>query len=230
MVNGDIKDSRWAILQHFQDTFGKPKVISAKQLQFLFDQYDGYVFNGDLKKKLQQADGKVHFSVKSVSPFMTAYTEELGGGEYRMVIHRDTLKNANYNNAYVGDLRCINQTECLMLIFEHELVHIIIHLYEPSQNYDLVGHGERFMTWLNEWFGHTTHQVTLVNNMIRKVGGDVELMKGDKVWVRKMNNKQIEMMGEIVEILDDDKETVYIVNVGDSKLSLPKENILFYYR
>lgn len=222
-----VKSTRYHILQQFKNKFGDPDIVTARHLAFLFNQYDTNFFKGDLAKKIKETNSKVHFSSISVSPFMTAYTEELSKGNYRMVIDRDTLKNANYDNAYVGDLRCINQTECLMLIFEHELIHIIIHLFDPSQNYDLVGHGERFMKWAYEWFGHTTHQVTLINNMIRKVDDDVELMNGDNVWIRDPDNKQIEMMGQVYDIVDD----VYLIDVGERKrLALPKENILFYYR
>lgn len=218
-----IEQRRKKIGNSFRKKFGSPKILRSKHLQFLFNEYNREFLND----KIQQP---IKFRTKSISPFMAAYTEvtftnENQNEKYTVVIDSYLLDNADFTRSTVGYLKCSDKIECLQLLFEHELVHLLFYL--QGEQYHVNGHNKRFSQTLKKIFGHNSYTTSIVNNIIKRVGTQTTLKKNDQVWIRSPNNTKLEFMGVIKDIIN----KVYLVeSYTGEELALDKDNILFYFR
>lgn len=215
-----IKERRELIRQRFIDTFGVNglKELQRRHLSFLLTEYNSLFLNNSINPK------RVKFRTKSVSPFMAAYSESNNGKGETVVIDSYILQNSNYG--YVGGIECTTSLECLQLLFEHELVHLL--LYLNGEQYQALGHNKRYTSLLKQLFGHTSYTTSLINDVIKRIDSNTTLKSGDQVWIVSPKNPTLEYMGVIRDVLPND---TYLVEAYTGEvLSLGRKNLLFFVR
>lgn len=110
----------------------------------------------------------------------------------------------------VNGLQCTNHLSCLQLVFEHELIHLILNLWCRNQQ----GHGAEFQNLAKNLFGHTSYK-----HMIGR-GMDVD----PEVYLEKV--KDYLRPGMIVRVKNDEGISKYQVIQVDRKtlLGVNQEN------
>ena len=143
---------------------------------FLFDQFYEYLNNNNLKVKFE-------FDTKDNTNQILGNTNRKNQSDHTIILYLkniNNLINVNNNNDYVkiGGIKCYDRIQCLMNVFEHELVHLLIYIF--CDKLDLIenyrknnqddSHNEIFRNILRNIFGHT--QIYFMNlksiNMTQK--------------------------------------------------------------
>lgn len=217
----EVSEKRQQIHSAFVKKYGSSiSQLQQKHLKFLLDQYNTVFLNNAIKDNIK-------FQTKSVSPFMAAYTEyEPRTKQLHVVIDSYLLKNIDFATATVGGLKCNDQIECMQLLFEHELVHLL--LYLNGETYQALGHNERFLSALKQLFEHNSYSTSIINSIIRRVDSSTTLHPNDQVWLVSTKNPSLEYMGVVVDVMPND--TYVVRSYTGEEFALPRKNILFYTR
>ena len=143
--------------------------ITTNFLQKMFQMYDRMFFGDKLDQIMKQKNTQLtvefsdrltktggkcsnngcHYTIKLSQPIIT--------GTFRK---GEKLHMAN-------GLECYNRLECLMNIFEHELIHFVIGITHGHIEKDAVygSHGEYFKQLVKVYFGHTAYKHALLLNI-----------------------------------------------------------------
>lgn len=203
--------------------------LSTNVLDEIFELYDQVFFGGQIKRKIKseghilklqftegsrtklggwcktQRSGKVcHYTLSFP---IGLYTRLFTGGEKKLTL---------------GGLSCSDRLMCLQMVFEHELVHLLMQLYGyeskvvtgPDKNI-YSPHGKLFKCVLHFYFGHTEIKHNLLGVSEEKQLAKEDVNVGDKV--------KINMKGEIKEGYITKKNPVRAVVALDDgrKISAP---------
>jgi hypothetical protein len=122
---------------------------------FLFDQFYEYLTNNKIN---------IDFNVDNYSKHSNLGTTNIIGNK----THTITMFIGNIQslviNEYIkiGGIKCFDKLQCLMNVFEHELIHFLIHIFcvkidflENVNNDHDWHHGESYQSILKNIFGHT---------------------------------------------------------------------------
>lgn len=135
---------------------------SNKSLQTVLDTIDKIYFNNILKKYFK--DKKITLTVS----FNNRYSRVAGTCSKTGCNYSIKIATAMFDKPFkqgmkvqtVNGLKCYNQLECMLHVFTHELVHLIIFVFCSDQNVP-GGHGPAFKQITQSLFGHTDFRHSL---------------------------------------------------------------------
>lgn len=179
---------------------------------FLFDQLYEYLNTNNLKVKFE-------LDIKDNTNQILGKTNRKNQSDHTITLYLKNINNLindNDNNDYVkiGGIKCYDRIQCLMNVFEHEFVHLLIHIFcdklniieQYRENNQDDGHTEIFNNILRNIFGQ--NQIYFMNlksiNMTQKeLDKKIDKIKkkikiGDTVESYQINDKI--KSGKVIEI------------------------------
>lgn len=146
-----INTNRGYIHDRVIERFGNKIIGNNDVLYYIYDLYDQIFFGKWISKNMGKYQMNFEFrEQKKFSPavlYATAYCNKIGC--YRnMVISKSILEyffKNRHKYGLSGGLTCNDYVECLLLEFEHELIHIVIMIYSEmnnTMNPDIIGTSE----------------------------------------------------------------------------------------
>lgn len=154
----------------------KYPVLINQHLEQLFSWYDYYFFNNMISYALKKSNGKIIFELSNrLTKTGGTYTRD-GLFTYLIKISSyklNQLTPQNISNVTAQGLHPKDRVEALQLIFEHELIHVIISIFTN----EIESHGQLFKDLAFNLFGHTkiTHGIT--DTALSQLNPDQKQMK-----------------------------------------------------
>jgi hypothetical protein len=202
--------------------------LTPKMLEHLFKLYDRYFFNRKISKLI---DGDKRCSLKFIVNKKDKKTTTAGIAEMEwdnrscnMVMKFPQslylkIFNKDINERYrVNGVMCSDRLQCLQYVFEHELTHLLMYMYEWYNKVEIPVHGDEYKSLVKKLFGHTKIKHSLLAGDARLELKDSEIKLGKRVSF-KQDTKLLK--GEIVELKGDKT----IVKVGKNTYTVPKSNL-----
>jgi hypothetical protein len=144
--------------------------LSYSDLDHLFGLYDAHFFAGAFRRDfdktgsnlemrpsaaLSRSAGRCVFD-KSLQKNKCVYTIEIATKILRDAFGPDRPPNPVYP---IGGLMCRNRLECMQLTLEHEMIHLLMFVWEECNDKSVLGgHGKTFQRLARNIFGHTETQ------------------------------------------------------------------------
>jgi hypothetical protein len=156
--------------------------LDPRQLKIMFMLYDEHVFDGQLKTKISEEHSKVNFTITTDpnirsrkttfagcctcipiavgedGALIASYDFEFPADFYYSLFTDPSVKVLNVNG-----LKRRNRLECLQVVFEHELIHLIMMLWDYDEKISegplkihYTSHGTIFRKAVYSYFGHTS--------------------------------------------------------------------------
>lgn len=154
-----IEQKRDIIEQEFRQQFTAKKIqdlsLTDNDLQYLLDLYDREFFDGSLRKYF--IDNGITFDfIFGNETKAGGYCAKKGQCNYTisfpLPVFRGIFNKDSADVERVNGLLCSNRLRCLMIVLEHELVHLLIFMLAPPQKQH---HGTLFRDITRGLFGHT---------------------------------------------------------------------------
>lgn len=123
-------------------------------LDNMFKLYDYYFFSNLITNSLNKMGGSTIFEFTDKMTSTGGTCSQIGRCQYKIKISSDrlnTLTVENISNIHVNGITPIDKIEALQLIFEHELVHMLLQMFSLVNEM----HGPFFKTITANLFGHT---------------------------------------------------------------------------
>ena len=149
-------------------------------LDKLFKLYDNKFFDGQLAKIMKKKAAKLNLEYNSRMT-KTGGCCKKEGNVYTLNISSSIILGTFLNNesSYSSNgLLCYNRLDCLMNVFEHELIHFVVFLTHGHIHKHPIykSHGLYFMQLAKAYFGHTEYLHSLLSKL-GTGGGKVEDFK-----------------------------------------------------
>lgn len=140
-------------------------------LSELKDLYDKYFFANRIQKLLGKTNSTLNFVFSSYTKTGGSCSKK--GSDYIIkipIVLFQNLFQKGEKNLLVNGILCANKLECLQIVFEHELIHLLMFLYyydnkpsygQPTDTFN--SHGELFRSMTYMYFCHTDHKHSLFN-------------------------------------------------------------------
>lgn len=172
-----IKTNRKYIYEQIKNKYGDNVIGNTEALKYIYKLYDDVFFMGWISQVMNNNTSlKFMFSKKLTSSAGMCTLRK--GCFYTIKISSDIMnkiKQSKSKYSVTGGLKCYDHVECLQLVFEHELCHLIVFLNIKffKSHYDknvYSAHGIFFKQLSSSFFGHTevTHQLLLDIEQIHK--------------------------------------------------------------
>ena len=168
-------------------------VVSGVDIEKMFKLYDQVFFGDQIQKKLDEDGSTIKFQVtKGGKAKLGGWCRRERKGKrchftlsFPLGVYT-RLFNKGEKNLIAGGVTCSNRLHCLQLVFEHELVHLLMNLYGyqdkiPSQKTIYSAHGKLFKCVLHHYFGHTEIKHNLLGTDVRKQLTKDQVFVGMKV-------------------------------------------------
>lgn len=158
---------------------GRPNFerLTDDDVRAVFDLYDAVFFDHQIKKMANEKNASIDFEVTKSEKATTAGRCRRKGCEYILSFPNGLYQQLFSSSSTRGralDLAgwtCSDRLECLMIIFEHEVVHLLMMLW----GYDgkvksgagkkiYSSHGALYQCMVKYYFGHTEYTHSLLNN------------------------------------------------------------------
>lgn len=172
---------------------------------FLFDQFYEYLTNNKIN---------IDFNVENYSKHANLGTTNIVGKTHTITMYIGNIQSLVIDEYIkIGGIKCFNKLQCLMNVFEHELIHFLIHIFclkidflENADNDHDWHHGESYQKILKNIFGHTqVYYLDLkkINKTQKEVDQKIKNIKktikiDDLVESYKINNQV--KKGKVIEI------------------------------
>lgn len=159
MKKADLDDVRTRILNKYSQYTNSVYEMDSNCISQIFDMYDEQYFNNSIHKYMEEnsfgltfkTEGKYTFTTEGICIFKKCnYTITLP-------LHYFKVFNGEPDGVNVAGQNCMTQLEALLRVIEHEIVHLIMFIYEYNVQ-ESEEHGETFMRLAHEFFGHTDHR------------------------------------------------------------------------
>lgn len=196
-----------ALVQIFKDDLNINKLKNS-QIRDMLIIYDNIFLFDNFYKYLEDSDIILNFVIDTDTENNNlGSTMYITPKLYKIILYQkeiNKLIKSDYNK--IGGIKCYNKIQCLMNIFEHELIHVIIYIFCPSKEVG-DGHGEVFQTILKNIFGHNhsyfSNLTEILNMSQKEIDNKVNLIKkkiklGNIVESYTVKNKKKE--GEVINI------------------------------
>jgi hypothetical protein len=215
--------------------------LKNSDIKKLFDLYDDYFFGGSIMEKINSSGSTIKFTSSPLGGSTFAgkciMTKTGMKCDYelrfpsKLFLKLFTQKGSN-KLLKTNGIICRNRLECLQLVFEHELVHLIMNLWNYyDKSGDLYSsHGKLFQCMTKSLFDHTDYKHELFNEFeegtefITKsnafVGMDVYiLVDGKNTYgkITKVNPKNAQIQTENGKVY---KSPYPIIRKADRKVSI----------
>nr|QBK85981.1 MAG: SprT-like family protein [Marseillevirus LCMAC101] len=180
---------------------------SNPNLRRLFELYDRYFFKGQIQNKLDKTNSTLDFT-------FSKHTRTGGTCSKKECSYKINIPIALFRGLFqkgektlsINGLLCMSNLECLQITFEHELIHLLMYIYdysskkpEYSQSADtFAAHGKLFQCMVFLYFGHTDTK----HNLLRGEAAD-KIKKEDAhvgMRVKYMTKDGTEYHGQILKI------------------------------
>ena len=164
----EIKRKRARIHRKMLKSGTSPDLKEGKpDLRRLFELYDKNFFRGHIQKKLDETNSTLGFTFSKHTK--TGGTCSRRGCEWKINIPLNLFQGLfqkGEKNLLTNGIWCTSKLDCLQLTFEHELMHLLMGLYEYqgrkpeySQSPDtFTVHGKLFQCMVFLYFGHTDYK------------------------------------------------------------------------
>jgi hypothetical protein len=137
--------------------------LNKDQLHYIFDLYDKLFFNNEIKHKIKEEGSTLTIIPASDSMTKTGGLCTKIGCEHSIKIAFGVLSQTfvkNKNKLSTNGLECEDRLNCLQLVLEHEMIHLIVNLWSGQfTNKDNIklfdSHGHVFRCLAKSFFGHT---------------------------------------------------------------------------
>jgi hypothetical protein len=157
----------------------KVKSLTKRDLEELFTLYDDYFFDSSIRNYLKEKDEEliVKFGQfrKKQGTAGHCKLKIQGKKEVKKCYHTLGFSLPVLSNVFVDDeseeietangIQCFDQLECLQIIMEHEMIHLIINLWNEGKSEEKVNkreaHGKTFKTLARNIFGHSNFRHSL---------------------------------------------------------------------
>lgn len=164
--------------------------IISKDIQEIFRLYDNIFFGGQIVEKLKSKNSTVNFKItKGTKIAGLCQTAKSPGGTrcfFTLSFPAHLYKNLfskGETSLRVNGINCTDKIFCLQMVFEHELVHLLMQLY----NYEARGtgifsaHGKLFNCMVHAYFGHTDFRHNLLSGDEKHILNKEYVNVGDKL-------------------------------------------------
>jgi hypothetical protein len=215
--------------------------LKNSDIKRLFDLYDDYFFGGSIMEKINSSGSTIKFTSSSLggSTFAGKCIMTKAGMKCtfelrfpsKLFLKLFTQKGSN-KLLKTNGIICRDRLECLQLVFEHELVHLIMHLWNYyDKSGDLYSsHGKLFQCMTKSLFDHTDYRHELFNEFeegtefitkkVAFVGMDVYiLVDGKNIYgkITKVNPKKAIIQTESGKMY---KSSYVLIRKADKKVSI----------
>lgn len=146
------------------------KDLNAMHLEQIFDWVDEYFFAGRLGALLEPSIGQLTFSiVRNYKKKAAGFTSNIGREiSINLPIFNKIFTSPTQTHMFANGLKCNSRLHCMLLVFCHEVIHVIINNFcSPLPPYlaEAVAtgnHHQMFRTLARNIFGHTsfTHMLS----------------------------------------------------------------------
>lgn len=170
--------------------------ITTELLEEIFEAIDKYYFGGELEERLKEKESILTFKVTQGTKVAGVCSMDGKRCNYTISISKklfDSLFKNDEKSLRNNGLKCYSKNKCVLSTMEHEIVHLIMYLYDLHDEH----HGRVFQCVTKELFGHTDfrHELTLGDPDERlkkediRVGMEVRTDKHGVGIVTKLNPK-----------------------------------------
>ena len=187
-----------------KDGYGHPADLSGltpTHLRELFDLYDRIFFNGEFNAYFRS--NPVTFEMgfaKNITTTAGWCTRK--GCNYSIEITKtimdDLFKTDAAEQHYhaSGGIVCRTKLDCLQLVLEHEMIHLVQYIWRECQNTKQKGHGKEFKTLVKNIFGHTESKHDLFRKLTAEQADGYTFRKETDL---KRLNEQLHV-GDIIQL------------------------------
>lgn len=153
--------------------------VTPKQLQYLFELYDEYLFNGRIRAALDARRSTLVFATSVTASYgvmgLCSFNKNHGVSQcsYKLSLPADRyakLFSANERSHSTNGLDCSNRLQCYIITFEHELCHLLHHmlidtiLAKSAKRYTMP-HGRLFMCLVKKLFYHKDYKHSMIQGL-----------------------------------------------------------------
>lgn len=216
-----IAHRRLRVGQDFAALHGDWKELTPRMVADLFRLHDRYFFDNSLGFIMKERKINVDFKVQKVGQAagFCAVRHRDGSCQYTLALSpvMNDLFSKGERSLKANGLKCANRLECIQIVFEHELTHLLLNIFCQDQT----PHGIRFKAIVSAMYGHTSasHELTLGDadakeEKIKSVLG-MGLAKGDTVRWQQSPTKWL--TGTVMVKPKANAKTVHIKSLGPLK-------------
>lgn len=204
------------------------KKLTEANVRAVFQAYDRVFFDGQIQDMLRDTKSTLDFKVSNGEKATTAGSCSRRGCTYTLTFPNGLYQQLFATSTAVGrplDLagwKCADRLECLMIIFEHEVTHLIMMLWgydgrvvQGPGKHIYSSHGKLYKCMVNHYFKHSEFSHGLLNNdpSLGEHTGKDALKVGDKVKFKSRKANEV-IKGAIIK----KNPTRAHVDVGGGKI------------
>lgn len=235
-----IRNERRKVKEKAENVFGglQPETFSGEQLEALFNLYDQHFFDGQIRDRVAELSEE-----KGVPTKLDFYANERDsgyGGMSGVLYEKDLivyfidispsiletifLKNTG-GLAYAAGEGCLNSLSCLLLIMEHEIVHLLMTLwgYDTDEKFEenpriFGSHGLLFKCMLATYFGHTKidHDLAIEGIEIQDIATKPRVLNMKQAYVNWTNSCYLD---SVLMVMLANKFNFWLRGIFDSDIS-----------
>ena len=164
--NKEIAKKKKKIYQILNKTLSKSLELSNENIRDMFILYDHVFLFDQFYNYLTENQIKVNFKINNSDEVKDILGQtNIDNDSHTITIYTDNLRKLILNKYIkIGGIKCYDKLQCLMNVFEHELIHLLVHVFclkrdllERSHNDKCTdsGHSNTFNIILKNIFGHT---------------------------------------------------------------------------
>lgn len=208
------------------DSSTKIDNLKSGHIKNIFKIIDKIYFKNNIKNYLKKNNIKLDFKVSKKLTCTAGICKYITPTNYQIVLSSTIINNIFRDNTKVlkiNGIKCFNSIECLINLFEHELVHLIIFLLCPELGKGHGGHTHTFKNIAHNIFGHTDYVHMLLTGDYDKYENKIKLIKqnlkiGNIINIKFKNGKI--MMGYVIKLSNKkvkvilENGNIYIIGYG----------------
>lgn len=159
--------NRKAVFENIVNSFDCPNFSSleACHLEQLFALYDQIVFDGMISKKMERTSSTIRFKVLNQHIISRAgrcvKQRKVYQFEFPRKLYLSLFVDPDIKVLTANGIECYDRLSCLQVVFEHELAHLMIMMWEIDIGRDT--HGPFFVKTVKHYFGHTSCNVCFMS-------------------------------------------------------------------
>jgi len=147
--------------------------IRPSDVEWIFDAYDSSFFNGQISRRLKTSRGEIAFRVTKFPEKSECYISAGPSGRNYFFDISTSIFKAVGENKY-----CYDRAICLMLAIEHQIVHLLMLLYDYHEkipgNVIYSSHGDLYTCMSRMFFGDIDHGHDMESRLSSKAESPAE--------------------------------------------------------
>lgn len=170
-------------------------------LQYLFEMYDNLFFGSKLSTHMKEHKIHLTFSYSTKMTRIAGYCK-IKDQSYEIKLSQPIMSNTfrNGENMHMSNgLKCYDRLDCLMNVFEHELIHFVIGIIncKDGKSGHIKGdpiyksHGVYFQQLMKAYFGHTEFTHRLHEDGNKHMGKRNDFVLGQYVTYKSKDGSKV---------------------------------------